>query len=266
MDKENQSKRKTTQGHTKMMLHIEDTIRNQHFLKRLKQLRKATNPLDKTKGMYNEWTDEQKERHDWINKELGEIINDYEKLRKRCQRVMYDKRARKAEQIANEYSFDNALLNVAIGMKDGNDFYINYYGDEIDMCTIQDLQNEELNQSNKGDNFIYLRPDRQRHLIAYPVAVDINTKASKRDVLDFIEKRWPEIDAKLRMSETKALKLKINKKRKLDRALIDFIWLNKHVPSKKIKGLLDKKFPENDLVCYEINDIIKREKKKRLEE
>lgn len=264
MDKENKSKRKVTQGHIKMMLHIEDTIRNEHFLKRLKQLRKATNPLDKTKGMYNEWTDKQKERSDWINKELGEIINDYEKLRKRCQKVMYDKRARKAEQIANEYSFDNALLNVAIGIKDGNDFYLNYYEDEIDMCTIHNLEDEELSPYNKGDNFIYLRPDRQRHFIAYPVAVDIHTKASKRDVLDFIEKRWPLIESQIRPDGSTPLKLKLNKKRKFDRALTDFIWTNRHYTTPWIKELLDKKFLDNSLVYYEISDIIKNEERKRL--
>ena len=131
MKKDEQPARKTTQGHLKMMHHIEDVIRNKPFLKRLKQLRKSVSPLNKTKGMYDEWTDEQKKWHNWCNKELGEIIDGYEKLRKRCTKILKDKQARKTEQIANEYAFDDALLNVAIGIKEGNDLYPKYYGDEL---------------------------------------------------------------------------------------------------------------------------------------
>ena len=265
MKKDKKPKNNITQGHIKMMLHIEDTIRNKRFLKRLKQFKKSKNKLDNTEGIYNSWTDEQKERHDYMNKELMEIADGYEKLRKRCNKLLYNKRERKAEQIANEFFFDNALLNTAIGLKEGNDFYIEHYGDDIDMCTIQWLEDIELNPFNKGDEIIYLRPDRRNHLIAYPVAVDIHKNASKRDVLDFIEKKWTKIDAILRMEEEKTLKLKIKKKRKLDRAIIDFIWDNKHIPSKKIKELLNIKFPDNGLVYYEINNIIQTEKKKRLE-
>jgi len=266
MVKKKQPKKEATQGHIKMMLHIEDVIRNEHFLKALEQLKQSVNLLDETKGNYDEWSVEQKKRHDWINKELGEIIREYERLRKRCAKVFYDKKFRKLEQIASKFSFDDALLNVAIGMKDGNDFWLKYYGEEIDMCTIQDLQDDQLNPANKGEEIIYLRPSRQIHLMAYPIAIDINARASKRDVLDFVEKKWSWIDAKLRESEKKALKIVFNKKRKIDRGITDFIWSHKDMPSKKVKDLLNVKFPENDLVGYEINDIIKREKKKRLEE
>ncbi len=95
MGKDRQPERKVTQGHLKMMHYIEDVIRNKHFLKRLKQLRKSANPLDDTKGTYDGWTSEQKKRHDWVNKELGEIIGGYEKLRKRCNKLLLDKGARK---------------------------------------------------------------------------------------------------------------------------------------------------------------------------
>lgn len=266
MKKNGKSEEKITQGHKKMMLHIEDIIRNEHFLKRLKQLRKSTNQLDKTKGDYNEWSHQQKARHDWLNKELGDIIDGYEKLRKRCIKVLFDKRARKAQQIADEYAFDNVLVNIAIGMKDNNNFYLEYYGDEIDMCTIQDLEQEELSPYNKGDEIIYLRTDRQLHLTAYPIAVDIHKRATKRDVLDFIEKRWSRIDERLRHSEGKGLKLKISSKRKISREITDFLWTNKHLTSKKIKELLDKKFPENRLVYYEIINIIKEERRRRLKD
>ncbi len=134
---------------------------------------------------------------------------------------------------------------------------------ELDMCKIQVDYDNELNPYNKGEDFIYLRPSRQAFLNAYPVSLYINPRASKRDVLDFVEKRWKWIEAS-QYSFAEGKKLKYGKKRKYSQELLDFIWFNRRLDTKKIEELADDKFPEEKLVYFEISKIIQLEKRKRI--
>jgi hypothetical protein len=94
----------------------------------------------------------------------------------------------------------------------------------------------------------------------YPVAIYVHQFSSKRDVLDYIEKEWNEVEHLLSFYRNKSYK---PKRRKFGWRLIDCIWDNRVLPAKKIKGIINEKFPKNDLGYEEILKIKSLEKKKR---
>lgn len=71
----------------------------------------------------------------------------------------------------------------------------------------------------------------------YPVSIHINCYASKRDVLDFINKRWPDIEFMLGEYKRNRPKIRIRKNAKRD----DFIWKNRKLPLKEIVSKLSDK-------------------------
>jgi hypothetical protein len=132
---------------------------------------------------------------------------------------------------------------------------------EMDMCIPLNLHDEEL-QGERYDGIITLRPYLIMSRLAYPVAIGIHPGASKNDVLDYVEKRWPEIENNLRRSEPfdKAVR---QRKRKHDQELLDFIWENRNFADKHTKELLDEKFPNNGIAYYEINKLMHLEGSRR---
>lgn len=212
--------------------------------------------------MYQDWTPEQQKEHDYINKEIGEIIDAYEILRKRAKKLLKDTRFKIAEGIAGAYGLDYELLGVLETLKENKkkkEWLLEHFEFETDMCRFLNIADEMLFPFNKGEDIIHLKPYRQLNLISYPSAVLIHKKASKRDVLDFIEKRWPWINQWL---DDKSLKYK---PRKIRQEILDFIWERRNLPAKKIKEKLDASFPKNGLVYFEISKIISIEKRRRLE-
>lgn len=89
----------------------------------------------------------------------------------------------------------------------------------------------------------------------YPINIKLHRFASKRDVLDFIEKRWEDIKPFLAEKRTK--------ERKIERPVADFIWKHRGKKAKDIKLMLDKKFPKNGLMYFDITKVISEEKKRR---
>lgn len=252
---------KETQGHRKMLRYIQDLSRNKDFQGSLKRYNRLSR-IDRPEGMYPDWTPKQQKEHDYINKELGEIIDGYEILRKRCKKLLKDSKFEIAEYIADAYGLDYELLGVLNTLKENNkekEWLLEHFEFETDMCRFLNIADEELSPLNKGEEIIYLKPHRQLNLLSYPAAVLIHKKASKRDVLDFIEKRWPWIKQWL---DDKTLKYK---PRKISQEVLDFIWERRGLPAKKIKEKLDESFPHNGLVYFEISKIISLEKRRRLE-
>ncbi len=253
---------KKTQGELKMERYVEDLIRNKDFLRKLKRLRK-TNKYPE--GMYDTWTEEEKAESDYINKELSEIIDGYNKLRKRTNKLMVDNHWKVKTIISEIYNLDNEQISYIETLfnpkyKDTVSFLKSMA--DFDMCKVWDYHDEELNPANKGEEIIYLNKRRQLFLNAYPVGIFIHPKASKRDVLDFIEKKWYWIENNfLRTYAEKKLKYG---KRKYDQKMLDFLWNNRFLSSKKLKEKLDEQFPKNGLVYYEIIKILQLEKTKRL--
>ncbi len=253
---------KKTKGEIKMERYIEDLIRNKEFQRKIKRLRKNDKHF---KGMYDTWTDEDKVKDDYINKELGEIINAYDKLRKRCNKLMITDYSKSQEAISTIYNLDMEQIayllclfspkceDIIDSMKSLADF---------NMCKVYDMHHEELSPYNKGEEIIYLNRRRQSFLNAYPVGVFIHPRASKNDVLDFVEKRWKWIEnGFLRTYADKKLKYG---KRKHDQKMLDFMWSNRFLKPKKLKECLDEQFPKNGLVYYEITKILQTERSKRL--
>jgi len=252
---------KETQGHRKMLRYIQDLIRNKDFQGSLKRYRRL-NKVNMPEGMYPDWTPEQREESDRINKELFEIVNGYEVLRKRCKKLLKGSKFEIAEYIADAYGLDYELLGVLDVLKENKKekgWLLERFEFETDMCRFLNIADEELNPLNKGEEIIHLKPHHQLSLMSYPAAVLIHKKASKRDVLDFVEKRWPWIKQWL---DDKSLKYK---PRKMNQDMLDFIWGKRSLPAKKIKEKLDESFPHNGLVYFEISKIISLEKRRRLE-
>jgi hypothetical protein len=104
--------------------------------------------------------------------------------------------------------------------------------------------------------------ERQSHIRAYPVSIDIHKYATKRDVLDYIEKRWSFIEDYLGTYTSEKVRFR---KRKMDREIVDYIWENRKVKSKNILELINKKYPDNKLnLGYEdVLKIISNEKFRR---
>lgn len=263
--KEKEPTRQITQGHIKMMRYIDDLVRTKDFQTAIKRLRKYGRYNVMPEGMYDDWTPEEQKKHDAINDELSSILDSYELLRKRCKRVLADKAALCQQKIAYDFGLDAYLQNLARALVEKDkkkiEFWKDYIGDDADMCIPVAAYEDEMSPPNKGDEIIYLSPRRQLSLIAYPVAIRIHPKAAKRDVLDYIEKRWPWIKALLRLKEDKPLKIR---RRKHSQELLDFIWEHRFIPAKELKKKLDEKFPHNGIVYYEIYKIISLEKARRV--
>jgi hypothetical protein len=252
-------KPKTTQGQEKLFLYIQKLIRNEVFLNNLKKLESSRE--SEPTGNYDTWTEEQKKEHDYLNKEIGSIIRDYKKLQRRCEKLRDAKIWKIQENLNYEYGLDMQLLSY-ISCLIKKDSVASFYEDYVEMCRVENQYDEEIMELNPGDSFIHLRGDKISKMMAYPVSINIHSMASKRDVLDFIEKRWKWIDSQLRQSEERVLKIK--RKKKYSQDILDFIWKNKEYPATTVKNKLDQKFPNNGLIYYEINKIIQIEKNKRL--
>lgn len=241
--------RKKTQGETKMERYIDDLVRNEEFIRDMKLLRKYNEGIQNT---------------DIDIKEITDIIDGYEKLRKRCNKIFKDKFMKKRAEISENYKLDSdelfyaeALLNPRYKDSASHMKLIA----EPDMCKLWDLYDDEMNPENKGDEIIYLNPSRQLFFNAYPLAICIHSRASKRDILDFIEKRWKWIENGSHFySEHRKLKYG---KRKYEQGFLDYIWEFRNLPNKKLMDKLDKQFPGNSLVYNELQKLIQLEANRR---
>lgn len=246
--------RRKTQGETKMERYIEDLIRNKEFLTKMKRLKK-----------YNEHLYDKKDEDIDFNKEIGEIITSYEKLKRRCNKLLNDGYMRTKTEISETYSLDMyEIAYIESILKPTDESIIESLKSmaELDMCKLSNLYDDEMNPENKGDEIIYLNPSKQLFLNAYPLAICVHPRASKRDVLDFIEKRWKWIEAGANFfSSSKKLKYG---KRKYKQNLLDYIWDNRLLPMKELLRKIDVKFPNNGLVYIDVYNIIKLERNKRL--
>lgn len=252
-----------TQGEIKMDRYIQDLIRNKDFLRKMKNLRRANKK--EPVGMYDTWTEEQKQRSKDFNKEFTEILEQYEKLRKRSSKLLRDKSFIIRESISELYNIDNAQISYVESILNKRDeFLLDIMKDsaELDMCKILDINEEDSIPSFKGKEIIHLNNSRKLFLKAYPLGIFVNPLASKRDVINFIEKKWSRMENNfLRGYADKKLKYG---KRKHNQKMLDFIWDNRGLKLEVLKDKLDKLFIGNGLVYYELGDIIRQEEKKRL--
>lgn len=258
MSKEN--KVKITQGHEKINLYINKLIRNKVFLEDLKLIDESNFDAQIS---YENLSKEQREKSDNDVNQFIKISDEYVALKERCENLFKEKYWKFQEKLTHEYGIDLNLLSYVRCHIDNNHKNTILFDVYAEMCRIVNDFDEQFIPFNPGDDFIHLMPAKRSELIAYPVSIKIHSLASKRDVLDFIEKRWPWIDNELRQTKD-ARALKIKRKRKYGQDLLDFIWNNKDLPIKIIKTKLDKEFPKNGLVYYEISNLIQSQKIERL--
>ena len=252
---------KQTQGRVKMLRYLEDLVRNVGFKRTIKRLLKYEKQ-EFPSGNHRDWTPEQQKRGDYINHELSEIANEYERLKRRCNKLMKTPIYLTKQEIAEGYGLDmNLIWLVETMLADDKEMQkIAMAHADPEMCRYTSRYWEEMYAMNRGDDFLWLRPDRQMEILAFPVSISINRYASKRDVIDYIEKKWKFIESALGEYRDKSLKLK---SRKFNQVMIDFIWDNKAIKSQEIVKLLDVKFPKHGLAYYEVSKLIQIEKQRR---
>jgi hypothetical protein len=163
-------------------------------------------------------------------------------------------------RIAEKYGIDMDTLISLYGLQENEEMI---WGDASDLCVILDNCDNFEDVDAIEDNYCYPRntktPSQDMFIRAYPVSINLHKLASKRDVLDFIEKNWDLIESYFELSRNK--KHRIRSRKNLNRD--NFIWENRNVGANEIKRLLDEKFPENGLVYFDIHKIISNERKRR---
>lgn len=245
------TKVKITQGQKKILQYIEDLKRNKHFLALITRLEKESHKLSQEKDpVYESFI------NDFIEKYL-----EIERLLTIYRKKLMDKHQKIYLFLAEEYGLSMALINDLIlglfRLKDDLSLSV-----ENDMCFISDNYDNFLNFVLPRPAPIEMDTERQTHIISYPVSIDIHKFATKRDVLDFIEKRWDFIESYLEMYTEKKVRLR---KRKMDRQIVDFIWKNRKEKANRISKLITKQFPDSKVILgYEdILKIISNEKSRR---
>jgi hypothetical protein len=127
----------------------------------------------------------------------------------------------------------------------------------FNMCLISNLAEEEKDPFGKDV--------RESDNIAYPIAIRISPYASKRDILDFINKIYPDIkdyQEESINSKSSIWYRRIGNPKKRERN--KFIYKNKDLPLKKIARLVSDEF-EEILDDGHIGKIISFETKRRKE-
>lgn len=241
---------KETQGQVKIRQYIGDVFRNEEFVEKIHKI-KVLLSSKKEEGAYDEsekfWAKLSEKYEEIYRMEGGKIA----KLPK-------SKINKLLEELVEEYGIDPDLirdLSVSLILERGENI-----GDTFDMCMIEDRYDEYFNEEYSYVPIVF-DTDKQNRIKVYPVSIDIHRFATKRDVLDFIEKRWDFIEDYLSDYRNKKVRIR---RRKISRDLSDFIWENRDLNVHQIKKVLAEKFPQNGLAYYEINKIISLEKKRRL--
>jgi hypothetical protein len=245
------SNERITQGQEKIIQYIEDLKRNKHFLALITRLKKSHFSTQEEDPVYDEFINEFIKN----SKETEHLINLYrKKIMGKSQKIYLF--------LAEEYGLSMELINDLIFrvFRREDDFSLSKWND---MCCVNDNYDNLLRYvPHQRPIPIEMDTERKTHIISYPVSIDIHRFATKRDVLDYIEKRWDLIESYLFNYTEKKVRVR---KRKMDKQIVDFIWKNRKEKANKILELINEKFPENKLFLgYEdILKIISIEKSRR---
>ncbi len=244
-----------TQGHRKLKQYIEDLRKNNIFIKKTERIEKLLRYAGKLKAESPGVP---------INKNRNEALLAYEAYVKKFndyakKRAGSISAGKLSERMADEYGVNFDVIMRIIFEESFSKSGVNF-SDNLDMCAISSdyeklIKNDFPNIPQKMDF------EQRCHYTAYPVSLNINKLASKRDVIDFINKNWHIIESGLESHRGK--KKARFRERKIDRKISDFIWEYRKEPIKEIKKQLDREFPKNGLVYYQINKIINLELSRR---
>ncbi len=244
---------KETQGQRKLKQYLEDLGRNKHFVAKLKKLKKE---LELSLG--EKMSQEQKALIDDAMVKQEALDEAVKKLLKFEEKGGRGRIKRIEHQIADEYALDFELgIFFIVALLERKDIELGWIGD---FCAVHDNYDEHFNDVFPSRPFEF-DTEKQLHIKAFPVSIGLHRFATKRDVLDYIEKRWEIIEDYLELYRGDKKRFR---QRKFDRKLTDFIWENRNLPWNDIKTELDKKFLNNGLAYFEIGKMISIERRRRL--
>lgn len=251
MPKSKDNKRKKTKGSAKMHLYLNDLLRNEGFLKAWKKYFNAC----------------QKEKVD--SKLIEELMEIEEKRKKITEKLLKQKKpVREAmHDLARQYGFDFELY-IGSFSHAGKPELIGDIEEHADTCFINNryIEFKSLDEFQDHDAVPYHWNTRwQTHAIAHPVSIDIHKYATKREVLDFIEKNWQQIEWEKYRAEGAPPPKQI-RTRKLDRKITDLIWKYRDSPAKRIVTILDSEHPKHGLTYYEVKKLLDIEHQRRNED
>jgi hypothetical protein len=231
-------KEKTTQGQKKIKQLLEDIRRNKKFAQKI-------SPLTKAKPKY---------KPEDLHLLYGMYQNYFTMLQVfRKKFLLFDTNYKLRRAICREYGIDAQLLDWLVhaskeGRLEGWDFS---EATSDDVCFLEIAESETLIDIHT----FHLTKVDQTDRAVYPVRINLHRFASKRDVLDFVEKRWDYISTHL--------KEKRIKKRKLPRGVNDFIWKNREKKAKEIASLINDIYPQFSFTYSEVSKILTDERKRR---
>jgi hypothetical protein len=242
---------KQTQGNKKLNQMIGDLKRNDYFVGSLKKIEKYLaeqkfSDVRKEDKIEGKITDRLMD----LDKELKDLASYFKKNRSKTENLI--------QTLIEKYAIDpDLIIDLSVGRLTRNDH--ENIGEIYDMCRVTDYW-DVMAAPEFGDPPMQLDIQAQRGIEVYPIHLEIHRLATKRDVLDFIEKRWGLIESFIDAYREKKPRIR---QRKLPREISDFIWENRNLGQKKISELLNEKFPKNDLIYNEVYKIISLERKRR---
>jgi hypothetical protein len=148
-----------------------------------------------------------------------------------------EKRNTLLQELAERYSLDAypgsplwQLITSGVASADDAD---------VGFCHIVDEATEVL---DRGSSCFLTPPalswEQQHRLKLYPVHITVSPLATKREVIDYVAKRWPEIRGLLDTHRKKEPRV-----RKRPQGLRDeFIWENRILPCKQLADMVNAKF------------------------
>lgn len=157
-----------------------------------------------------------------------------------------------AEKYLLEFEPGTPLFSIIMGWNVSLDEQI---GHELDVCQLFDEEDEYLNPNFRADfDYPPSRDKRKRAQIhAFPIHMAISPYATKRDVLDFVSKRWDYIRYMLDLyvgEKPKSIRIKPKAQRD------SFIWENRDLPAKIIADKINELYPDENLTYSDINSIL----------
>ena len=236
---------KKSTANTKMVAYLDELLKNKFFVKKLKLIDK----------------DAENKKTGIKFARLYPLVDEYVALKRAMISGTKNDYERRVEDVIGKYGISYESIILATEMMKGNYDYVKYQKHDVHLCTINEDYINFLFPLNPADDFVHYNLSLKRRILAYPISIGISPRATKSDVLDFIDKNWWWIKHGDAERGLKPLRIR---KRKHEKGLIDLIWKNRGLKLKSIKATLDKEFPKNTLTYNEIQDLITYEKKGRL--
>jgi hypothetical protein len=237
---------KKSKANTKMVAYLDELLKNKPFIKKLKLLLKEGKRESNFKEIPRVYA----------------IPEKYERLKRDAQSATNNRYNKLVESIINEYGISVEAIYLASAMMSGQYDFVKTQIHDVHLCSINDDYLNHLYPLNPADDFAFYNLRLKRRILAYPISIGISPRATKDDIIDFINKNWWWIKEGIDEHGMKPLRIR---KRKHNKGLINLIWGNRGLNLKKIKEKINLTYPNNGLIYSEIQDLITYEKKKRLE-